>query len=104
MSHSIKKNTLLILLTTVALFACSEKTTEETAGEKLDKALQVTQDKAAEAKRKADEAYEDAKDASADAYDATQEKAAELSAEAKAELKAACEKTKEKLGTEDKDC
>lgn len=93
MSVLIKKTTFIALLAVVTLSACSEKKTESTTGEKLDKAVEVTKQKAT-----------DVKDTTVEAYDATAEKAAELTDEAKAELKEACEAAKEKLGTEDKDC
>jgi gas vesicle protein len=111
MSVSIRKTTFIAILAVLALSACSENKTEETAGEKLDKAVEVTKQKATEVKEQAGEVYSDAAEATVEAYDVTKEKAAELvddgkelSVEAKQKLKEACEKAKEKLGTEDKDC
>ncbi|MFT4993331.1 MAG: ElaB/YqjD/DUF883 family membrane-anchored ribosome-binding protein [Paraglaciecola sp.] len=125
---------LTLVATSLFIAACSDKDTDgETAGQKLDGAIATSKTKLAQTQDKTSELYQQAidssketldeaqvmldktTDATSDTYDKVvgnsgklleqgKDKASELADEAKTSLKKGCEKVKDMMDSQDKDC
>jgi ElaB/YqjD/DUF883 family membrane-anchored ribosome-binding protein len=125
---------LTLAISSLLISACSDNDTDtETAGQKLDGAIATSKTKLAQTQEKTGELYQQAvdssketldeaevmlgkaADATSDTYDKvadksgelleqSKDKASELTDDAKTSLKEGCEKVKDMLDTENKDC